>query len=342
MDEQQLNLIVELMEQVTSLSVISKFLKSKELHHSAGSWDELRELRLLPALRDGHITLGELVTLLGTAEEYGRSHTFLYQQRPGLDRARLFAPERIRGIAAELGCADVIDATRVLDQPAAPTISAIRWEQRPRGRCLTIIMIEKRERRKFLGEDIDSNANVVTWKWEIFAARAVNVVRFYDTGLLEVSIQSHTNSSDYEGDLNRFGARVYERFFPLNEFDPFSLHMAKKALWDQRANAPTHVKFSDSLLRNDVGTVIRAATRSETGDLFEDEGATASLAEFLGRGGGYCDEHNIWWVKGTDDAPPSKDVHVLLSGKPYEFAVTSNCTREDHEYVLDQLLILSR
>jgi hypothetical protein len=58
------------METVTSLSVVGEFLKSKELHHSAGSWQDLLDKRIIPALRAQQITLKELNQLLAEVEEF--------------------------------------------------------------------------------------------------------------------------------------------------------------------------------------------------------------------------------------------------------------------------------
>jgi hypothetical protein len=68
-----------------------------------------------------------------------------------------------------------------------------------------------------------------------------------------------------------------------------------------------------------------------------------SLDEFL-KHKAYCDTSNVWWLKGGGkqaenefDMIPSKDVHVLLRGAINEFAVTAKCSKQDYEYVLDQL-----
>ena len=64
-------LVMEPLQSVTSLSVVSEFLKSKGVPHSAGSWEEMHEKRIAPSLHSKKITLPELVHLLGEAEELG-------------------------------------------------------------------------------------------------------------------------------------------------------------------------------------------------------------------------------------------------------------------------------
>jgi hypothetical protein len=74
-------LVMQLLPCVTSLSVVSEFLKSKGVPHSAGSWEEMHEKRIVPSLHSKKITLPELIHLLGEAEEFGRCHVFLYSAK---------------------------------------------------------------------------------------------------------------------------------------------------------------------------------------------------------------------------------------------------------------------
>ena len=65
--------ILELLQTVTSLSVVSEWLRTKGLAHSSSSWGDVRERRILPALRQQRITVQELAGLLSECEEYGSS-----------------------------------------------------------------------------------------------------------------------------------------------------------------------------------------------------------------------------------------------------------------------------
>jgi hypothetical protein len=69
---QKAKLIADLLPKVTSLSVVSEFLKQKKLSHSAGSWEEMYEKRIVPNLRNKKITIEEFANLLSQAEEFGR------------------------------------------------------------------------------------------------------------------------------------------------------------------------------------------------------------------------------------------------------------------------------
>jgi len=64
--------IFGLLRPATSLAVVSDFLKSKNLRFSATSWEEMKEKRILPAIRQQKISLADLKQLLSEAEEFGR------------------------------------------------------------------------------------------------------------------------------------------------------------------------------------------------------------------------------------------------------------------------------
>src|SRR5258708_4892986 len=83
--------IFELLRPATSLVVVSDFLKSKNLRFSATSWEEMKEKRIIPAIRQQKISLTDLKKLLSEVEEFGRSHIFLY--RAPADRVANFFAE---------------------------------------------------------------------------------------------------------------------------------------------------------------------------------------------------------------------------------------------------------
>ena len=129
---------------------------------------------------------------------------------------------------------------------------------------------------------------------------------------------------------------------PRRDFKELPILKAKNNLWRNREKLRSILRYSDSSLRNPQGTVLTAATGAEQMSLFDDVGASRSLDEFL-KYDAFCDSSNVWWLKGNTPkniaslAVPSKDVHMFLSGAPHEFALTAKCSKQDYEYVLDQI-----
>src|SRR3989442_591551 len=109
-------LVVKLLSEVTSLDVVSEYLKSRGLTHSAGSWDQMRNKRILPAISKGKLTFQDLFRLLAESEEHGRCHTFLYQCKQGEIR-RVFDRERIATIAAKSNQQEALKGMILVDLP---------------------------------------------------------------------------------------------------------------------------------------------------------------------------------------------------------------------------------
>jgi hypothetical protein len=70
-----------LIQNAGTLEHARRFLKSRDLPFSAGSWKEMLETRLERYLEDGKLTEADIASLLGTIEEHGRQHIFLYKAK---------------------------------------------------------------------------------------------------------------------------------------------------------------------------------------------------------------------------------------------------------------------
>ncbi len=324
-----------LLERATTLGVLSEYLKAKQLPHSAGSWEEMREKRVLPAISKQKLTFKDLFALLAEGEEFGRNHTFLYQAKQG-EIKKLFDMARIRSIAKRLGHERALENPVLVDLPPQPTIVEIRGEHSSDRECRVIKVVERREERRFDSEKIQGNR--VLREWVIDEVRAVNLARLHASGLLEIRIQSRANSTLYKTELNQM-LTMLKDYVPPASFREISLTKAKHALWQNRVEKNRRVRFSDSIMRNDSGTTLLASTGGEQADLFRDSGASSSIDTFL-RHGAYCDSSNIWWLprKGVTE----REIHMRLSGENNEFAITAACTRKEYDYVLNELRVFNR
>lgn len=244
----------------------------------------------------------------------------------------------VTSTAAGLGLSSSIGVGRVLDQPASPTITAIRLENEKRGKTLTIKVIEKRIEHRYVGESIEGDS--LRKEWKIEEARAVNVVRLFSVGLLEVRIASHQTSKRYDTDIKRVLKKV-EPFIPRDKFTEFSLGKAKIELWNKREVNREKLRFSNSTLRNSTGSTINAACAVEEGDLFKDKAVAASLGEFWKSGDVHCESSNLYWLAGNGGDLPSTEIHMILPELRNEFAIPAHCSKVDYEYVFDQLRALS-
>ena len=150
---QKAKLITDLLPKVTSLSAVSEFLKQKKLSHSAGSWEEMYEKRIVPNLRNKKITIEEFAHLLSQAEEFGHCHVFLYSAKRK-DIERHADTDRMKKTCEKIGLNNVFGSTTVVDLPSEPTLTEIREENANGQKQWVFKIIETRKETVFKEEII--------------------------------------------------------------------------------------------------------------------------------------------------------------------------------------------
>lgn len=331
---EKLGLLLKLIERATSIAVVREFLKSRNIPHSAASWEELRVKRIVPAINEGRITFADLYALLRSTEGFGRQHVFLFQCPP--DRATaMIAEKRVRNLLKEKGVADAGDDPLVVDLPPEPTFVDVRFNAIDKLKFMTLKEVEKRTSKKLTSETTDDDAMTYTKVYKVEHQRAINVARLWDNGLLEVRIASRDNATRYRDDLARF----FHRLKPIilrNEFVEVPLWKLKKNLWTNRLALQHLVKFSTYTLQDDEGMSLRANAVMSTDDLAGSERVAKSLAEFNSEAV-QCSDSNVYF-KIVENGETMKEIHVLLTGEDNEFAITAAITEGEYEYVLRQVL----
>ncbi|MYM85727.1 hypothetical protein GTP91_00880 [Rugamonas sp. FT82W] len=332
----QIDLVIELLRQTTSLDVVRKFLAARNLKHSAGSWDDLKNKRILPALENYEISYEDLIQLLRSAEESGRQHIFLYHCNEAVV-SDLMNRDRIKSLLVQRGLDSLLKAPKIMQQPVTPEIVDVRWTTANIDLNLCVKEVELRVFSKFLGEEKHGeNTHRV---YGTIKQRAVNFAKLHRDGLLEIRMASLENSTKYESNIRRFWDNVGE-LIPRRLFSEISLSNAKKKLWTDRDELSSLVRYTDTVLRDDYGNVLRAATGPDAGDLKDHIVVGESLDHMLNNDdSAYCDGTNFWFKKNND---LSADVHVLLNGDLNEFALPANCSEEDYVYVLNHVRTLNR
>lgn len=325
--------IFNLLKQTTSISVISTFLRNKGLTHSASSWDDLYNKRIVPAVAEGQLSEDELSALLASAEECGNQHIFLFQCKKGVDPKVLFDRNRVMPILKEMGLDHLVTKPAVLDQPNEPTIVDVRWETAGVDNRLVIKSIETRVSKRLLREQSDANTLIKTY--EFVRERSVNVVRLHLDGLVEVRVGSHENSSQYGRDLRVMQERV-NKIIPMSNYSPFPLTQLKSKVWTDREKLAGIIRFSGSVVRDELGFALQVATGRLEDDLRQSEGAVSGMNAFMDAAdGAYVDSHNLWLL--ADASGLTRDLHIRISGDVHEFAIPARCNRADYENALSRV-----
>lgn len=328
-------LIVKLLEKNTSQSVVQNFLKANGIPKSFKKWNTLYDERISEGLSSGKISLDSLHELLEDAEEHGKQHVFLYACDDSLAK-KLIEPKRIAGIAKDEGTEEVLNSFSLEDIPEEPTLTNIRFETVDEENALVIKVIEKRESREYIGEVYEDG--YINKKYKQTIERGVNTVRLRESGLLELRIGSHKDSSDYRPDIKRL-LRIIGPYIRLEGFAPLVLTKALKELAEKSDDLSDEIRFTHSEYTNDEGVSLRLAMKRENASLLDNVGATSSATAFKDHDG-HVNGMNIWFKK-RDDNPLNDDIHVLLTGELNEFALPGQCRKDDYEHVLRRLLELN-
>lgn len=330
-DLQRARVAVELLRQTSTKDTIQAFLKSKGLPFS-GTWEDIRDRRLLPAVEAHTCTVQELVDLLRSAEEHGRQHIFLYKcemrdAAVAMDRGRICAELVGRNLSG------VLEQPAILERPLIPTIVDVRWPGPAVDRALIIKEVETRESQHPLREQRSPDGKTLTKTYELRQERAVNLIRLHRDGFLEIRISARsTGSTRYKQDVGMFWARL-RGLLDQAKFRPVLLTELKAKTLSDREGLGDRIRFSNSYLRNEDGTTMMVSSSGIDADLYGDSGAANGIKAFLDEDG-YCEGSTFFFTKNSD---LSKDVHVLLTGELNEFAITADCSEEDYEYVLNQV-----
>jgi hypothetical protein len=325
-------LVYKLISQVTSLAVLSDFLKTRGLPHSGGSWESFFEKRIEPALQDGRLTVADLVELLRSSEEYGKQHIFIYRLKREV-AASLINQERIKKILAELNLTDLLVEPRVFDTPITPTFVDVRWQNNESE--LIIKEVLTKESIEF--SDEKQIGDTIHRTYKKIRERVVNVGVIRKNGTFELRLFSRRGPSKYDDDVKLITNR-WKPFLDIDTFAPVSLLKAKNKLWSDREILSKKIRYSDIVVSNDDDISLRAFGKVFDTDLAGSNAAQKSLDSFLSEEG-YFDSSNIWFIKGTK--VPARDIHVILQGANNEVAIPTNCSRVDYEYVFSQLLALN-
>jgi hypothetical protein len=320
--------LVKVLRQVTTISVVSDFLKSKNLASTASGWKELEEKRIIPAIESGKLSLDELMKLLSSSEEHGRQHVFLFKTSPN-KAEMLFNEANIRESLKKNGAETVIEKPIFFNEPEEMKISEARIDDE----YILIKYIETKISMKPVGTETEGN--ILKKVYEIHKERGVNILKLHRDGLLEIRIGSHRSSGGYANALKSFKKNA-EGFFPMEYFTYLSVSKLKSNLWDKRDELEGKIRFTNWTLKNDYGNSLQASSSSIKDDLRTDEGLQSSLETFI-ESDAYCDSTNLYFLEGEGASLPSTEIHILLTGESNEFAITKHCDQKDYEYVLSEI-----
>lgn len=325
--------LVALLKESTSLTVVKEFLKTKpSLTFSAGSWEEMIDKRLMPALENSEISNDELETMVQESEEYGKQHIFLYSCDPN-EAKKMIDRQTIISKVQNLNLGHLLQHSQLIEEPQGVELVDIRWESN-QGQDYKLILKEVELKTYHRLTGTRENGDEFLKVYHIERERAVNVVSLSADGHLEVRLTSHKNSSRYDDDIFNIFTRL-EAFLDRRLFSEFSLTKAKNHIWKNRQTLKSEIRYVDSKMRNSLGNLLSGAAGGKDLDLNDDNDVAGSLdALQLKDKNSYCDSTNIYF---KPKRPLTSELHVLISGEANEFAIPANCSKLNYEHILERL-----
>lgn len=343
MDEsiRRIFLLIKLLSQNTSQSVVKDYLKENGLPKSFKNWNTLYEDRIKEGLKLKKISEKSLHDLLEDAEEHGRQHIFLYKIDPALAK-KLMDEQRIQNVAKDNGLLEELDSFSIEEIPDNPKVTNIRFEEvineeNVKEKSIVIKIVEKRESRQYLSEDFTDG--IYTKKYSRIIERGINSARLRESGLLEIRIGSHKDSSNYLPDLARV-FRLIRPFIPKDNCSELSLSKALNHLNKDHKNLAKDVRYSHFGYKNEDGINMRLACGSEDKSVTDSKGAVVCSSSFTSNKGN-IEKMNIWFRE-TKSNVLDNDLHVLFSGMINEYAIPAQCRKKEYEFVLNKLLTFNK
>lgn len=331
-------LLLRLIRDQGTLEQASAILRAKGLEHSGSNWNDMVEHRLGASLNSGKLTQEDLVDILAEVEEHGRQHVFLYELARGQSVTDLFDEAALGRLLKRAPNFPPLGSPSFVESPEEPTIVDVRFDHRGRTPCLVVKIVEPRQ-QTYNRREAESRGRL-TVTYDLRKYRAVNVVRIWKSGFVDLRIFSHRDAMSYDGLATALWGQI-GAIARSDMFRPYDLAPLRRAFWDKERRKEIQRMFAlrSSDHKNAVGNRIRAAATALDSTMFDDPDLVASMDRFNStRSDAECERATVALRQEASGGILSRSINLLLHGESNEFTITAKITRSDYEYVLDTIL----
>jgi hypothetical protein len=314
----------------TSISAVSEFLRAKEVQHSAGSWDDLIEKRLRPALDSGALDDNDVRTLVREAEDFGRQHVFLFEPTSsGPDPATLLKPERIKRFLKTQGWDGLVDSFSIPVMPSDIEAVDVHFDG-------TYVSFKFVERRSIVLLERQETSEGYTVRRVEQHVRAVNLVRLYENGLLEFRIASIAGTLDYAKLVARFWLEVQELIARMG-FREKDLSRLRKS-FTVKASAATQkiVRVRRAKGQDTDGTRFELMMHRPDGDLLNSSSVAQGIAALAASNTTRLGHTSVVFLPQAS-GNLRREVGVIFADGINELRVLPSCTQREYDYIRGQI-----
>ncbi|WSH27287.1 hypothetical protein U8P75_23970 [Rhizobium beringeri] len=269
--------LFKLIERQGTLEQVSNFLRQHGLPFSGGSWKDMINLRLRPAVVNGKLTADRLLDLLRQTEEHGSQHIFLFDLVQGRSIGHLF--DATLPTTLQASGFPPLGHVSIVDMPASPKIVEVRLESGA-VRSILFKIVEKRATFEKVSDKTANGQMVVTYAEVPY--RAVNMLRISESGTAELRLQSHTDAMSYNG-LAEAVFKILSPVVDRLDWKDHKLDKFKSNLLDNSKRSTMMQIFGlrHTLHTNVEGNRLTAAAGMPGASMYDDPEVVASVDRFL-------------------------------------------------------------
>lgn len=295
------------------------------------------DLRLQPYVQDESISIQELLELLSESEEFGGQHIFLYVPLSSKATEVAFNRSRLESaLAGSIGF-PALNAPKFAHLPENPTVVDVTYGAAGHNNFLKIKRVVKRYKEKRNKETVTGGQRLVTFDRQPY--RAVDVIRIWEDGLLEVRIHSHAEKIDYHSIVNEF-LESSKNIVNKSNFTSLSLDKVKEYLWsvDNRESVNKKFAIRNGEHRNAHGSIFRSAT-SVKDSILEEEHISDAIDRYSNeRSRGVCESLSFYFRK---TEPLQRHIGVTMR-IDNEFFIATQLTASEYTHILETIIDLNK
>ncbi|MEM8971063.1 MAG: hypothetical protein AAGD43_03255 [Pseudomonadota bacterium] len=299
--------------------------------------------RLPELLNSGELTAEDLYSLLHECEENSNKRVRLLRAKRAHRKHPIFEATDPIAFYKKSGSWPAFGVRSVGATPSEPKVTEVRIEEARGQRALVVKVGMVDERRVLIDESQDANGNDVL----VFGKRsvpAINVVRLFEDGLMEMRMHRDKDIEDYSGTASLI-TKLVSPLISIDHFVQHPVHDILDKLWDPktREQLAEHMAIIRSKHKNGRQTKIEVTTGALVGGLITDPDTLDTMDRFHNSEGGptvaACESVLLQtYITEKETLAGVRPVVVHIHGQKHEFSVPAKCRKADYDRALSQLI----
>jgi hypothetical protein len=304
---------------------------------------ELRgQLKL--ALKEGALSVEDVLKFLADREPAGKQHVFMYRAKASINN-EWRGTESARQAIQRAGFGELLDAELPVAMPEELTLSSIVVEENE----VEIVAVEARRYTEHVEEldEVGEADDGTEIEWRAFAHRvARSTVRLrwnLATRAAELHITQATEKGTvrnyYDEVVRRFSQQV-EPFLDFANFQPLNMHKVLHALASLEQGANPLTRSRETSFESPGGSHVSARSPSRAASVYQEQVVRQALhpvdTPTSGQGG------NLYWLqRAAQDGALDDDLHTVIIAHDARVHFMRPSSVEAIAYVLGQVRSLS-